>query len=97
MNLFGLAACIAAFGTILQIVLTYRRDMRLNSKVEAVHGEVKTANGITMAVLSDRAEGRRIEADVAHDKRTISEQHYVDELHAPTDADGNPPPVAQDG
>jgi len=59
----------------------------------AIHAEVKTANGVTLAALADRVEARRIEAEVAPGERTESEQHYVDELHAPTDAEGNPPPV----
>lgn len=75
---------------------TARRSLRTSqitaARVEEVHTEVKTSNGITMAVLADRGEGRRIEAEVAADDRTPSEQHYVDKLHGPTDADGNPPP-----
>jgi len=45
-----------------------------------VHREVKTMNGKTIAVLTDENEGRRIAADIAHDDRTASEQHYVDQL-----------------
>lgn len=69
--------------------VTARRTL---TGVKDVHAEVKTANGITAAVLLDRQEGRRIEADVPAGERTDSEQHYVDQLHGPTDHAGNPLP-----
>jgi hypothetical protein len=53
---------------------------RAHEVVKEVKTEVKTANGITLAALSDRQEGRRIAADVPMDDRTSSEQHYVDRL-----------------
>jgi len=46
-----------------------------------IHGEVKTTNGLTMAALADRQEGRRIEDDVAAGDRTSKEQKYVEKLH----------------
>lgn len=48
--------------------------------VRAVHTEVKTANGQTLAALADATEGRRIELDIPHGDRTSSEQHYVERL-----------------
>lgn len=48
--------------------------------IKGVHNEVKTSNGLTMAALADRTEGRRIEADIPHGERTASEQHYVEGL-----------------
>lgn len=53
-------------------------------KASEIHREVKTQNGLTIAALQDRAEGRRIEADIPHDARTSSEQHYVEQLNDPT-------------
>lgn len=48
--------------------------------VDQVHTEVKTQNGLTIAALADRQEGRRIQTDVPHQDRTASEQHYVEGL-----------------
>jgi hypothetical protein len=64
----------------------------LASLVTAIGGyflakNVKTSNGLTMAALADRQEGRRIESDVAIHDRTKSETAYVDKLHAQDDAD----------
>lgn len=50
-------------------------------KLGAVHAEVKTSNGLTVAALADRGEGRRIETDVPAEERTPQEQKYVDGLN----------------
>lgn len=55
-------------------VLRNTRDIR------QVHTEVKTANGITLAALADRQEGRRIEETIPHKDRTEAETGYVDML-----------------
>lgn len=58
-----------------------------------VHHEVKAGNGITMAALADRQEGRRVQADIPEAERTDSEQGYVDNLEAggrDPGHDGNP-------
>lgn len=45
--------------------------------------EVKTSNGLTLAALADRAEGRRIDEDIPEGDRTASEQRYVDDKDTP--------------
>lgn len=72
-TLVGIAAIISSL-TAAYMALSTRR------KVEEVATEVKTSNGITLAVLADRAEGRRIETETTLGDRTPSEQHYVDKL-----------------
>jgi hypothetical protein len=76
-DISAIAALIAAV-TLLISVLVNRRTLR------AVHNEVKTSNGLTLAALSDRAEGRRIESDVEPEDRTESEQRYVTNLDEST-------------
>ena len=70
----GIAALLTATGLLLGQWVIYRR-------LTTVKNEITTANGITMAVLAERAEGRRIERDVTSDDRTVSETGYVDRLH----------------
>ena len=48
-----------------------------------VHKEVKTSNGLTLAALADRAEGRRIAADIPAEDQSASEKHYVEQLARP--------------
>lgn len=50
-------------------------------KIGNVHAEVKTSNGLTVAALADRGEGRRIETEVPADERTPAEQKYVNGLN----------------
>lgn len=47
---------------------------------KTIHKEVKTQNGLTIAALADRAEGRRIQGDIPAEDRTSSETNYVEEL-----------------
>lgn len=60
----------------------------LAEKVDAVHEEVQTVNGHTVAALAEAAEGRRIEGDIPKGERTTDEQAQVDRLHG----QGNPDP-----
>jgi hypothetical protein len=66
--------------TLIVVVVSLYRQSRIKKTVEAVHEETKTANGLSVGKLLDNAEGRRILADIARDDRTVSEQHYVDEI-----------------
>jgi hypothetical protein len=50
----------------------------VHRRVGSVVDEVKTANGNTLAELADKAEGRRVLADVAPGDRTTSEQHAAE-------------------
>ena len=68
--LFGAAAVIAALASLVTAI-----------GVIIVHKNVKTTNGLTMAALADRAEGRRIESDVLAEDRTSHETAYVEKLH----------------
>lgn len=77
------ATLVAALATFVVAVTGLRNQARIRADVESVHTEVKTANGITMAALADRAEGRRVEDNVDIEDRTASEQHYVDRLNDP--------------
>ncbi len=86
----GIITAMAALVIAITGLYTAVAAAKIKAGVADVHSEVKTANGITMAVLADRAEGRRIEVDVAHGDRTESEQGYVDKLHGPEDEHGNP-------
>lgn len=75
------ASLVTAFAVLLSVVVTIRGQRKLIEKTDQVHAEVKTSNGITMAALADRTEGRRIQSEVPKDDRTASEQGYVDTLH----------------
>ena len=81
----SLALLITALsGAVVSLVTVFRisKEMtRVSHEVTSVHTEVKTSNGITMAALADRAEGRRIEADVPQADRTASETQYVNRLN----------------
>lgn len=79
------AALISAITGLVVAIVTLLTLTRVNR----VHQEIKTTNGLTIAMLADRAEGRRIESDVAADDRTAAEQHYVTDLRKP-DAHGEP-------
>lgn len=69
----AIAQLVASVATLLTAVAVLR-------KVEGVQREVKTLNGLTIGNLADRAEGRRIEADVAPEDRTIEQARYADNL-----------------
>jgi len=68
--LFGAAAVIAAMASLVTAM-----------GVILVNRKVKTSNGLTMAALADRAEGRRIESDILAEDRTSHETSYVEKLH----------------
>jgi hypothetical protein len=70
----SLASLITAVAVLISVIGVHR-------KVTEVATEVRTANGITLAALADRGEGRRIEQDVPAGERTSSEQAYVEKLH----------------
>jgi hypothetical protein len=67
-----------------------RAKREILGKVDDVHAELVTSNGLTLGNLADAGEGRRIEADVPPEDRTVAEQHYVDHL-------GPDHPAAPDG
>lgn len=70
------ASCAAAYAS-----LSANRTSKSNQiALQEVKHEVKTSNGITIAALADLSEGRRIQADVPVEDRTISEQHYVNKV-----------------
>ena len=52
----------------------------LQRRVSDMANELMTGNGISLAALANRAEGRRIAEDVPKEHRTASDQHYVDNL-----------------
>jgi hypothetical protein len=87
---FGIAAVIGALGVAFGQIVTamgVHRNARAVEKVarqtKAVHDEVKTSNGRTIAKLADLAEGRRVIADVPADDRTPGEAHAVALLNEP--------------
>ncbi len=65
-------ACATAYGSVIN-----SRNQRI---LGGIHKAVETQNGLTMAALADRAEGRRIGTDIPEGERTVDEQHYVDVL-----------------
>ena len=69
-NVTAVAALVTSLATLVATLRTHR--------------EVKTANGLSIGKLTERAEGRRILADVLPADRTKSEQGYVEQL----DVDG---------
>lgn len=78
-DITALASLITAIALAISVVLNRRA-------IRSVHDEVRTSNGLTLAALADRAEGRRIGQDIDPENRTKSEQHYVDELgESPTE------------
>jgi hypothetical protein len=52
----------------------------LIDKVDSVLEEVQTFNGVSAVLLAERAEGRRIDADIPPGDQTTSEKGYVDIL-----------------
>jgi hypothetical protein len=53
----------------------------LGEKVEAVHEEVKTVNGHTIAALAEKADAQHTEETIPKEDRTTHEQAAVDRLH----------------
>ncbi|HXA31500.1 MAG TPA: hypothetical protein VNV87_04515 [Acidimicrobiales bacterium] len=72
-----LGPVIAALIVTIPTVLLNRRVVQ---KVEAVHTEVRTSNGLTIAALADAQEGRRIVHDIPTAERSEHDQAYVDAL-----------------
>jgi hypothetical protein len=72
----AVAGMITSFG----VIGTLAVSMRNSRKISQVHSEVKTTNGLTLAALADRTEGRRINADIPAADRTSAETHYVENL-----------------
>ena len=98
MTLDALTQLLTAAGVFLGGAATLNGQRRIRdrvgdvaSKVNDVHDEVKTVNGLTLGDLADRAEGRRSEAVDAAD-RTRSEKHYVENLGDALHDDANEPP-----
>lgn len=79
-TLVGVGAVLTPITVFGCTVLTLRGQGKLRAQVTDVKQQVETANGKSLGVLADSAEGRRILADVAKDDRTTSEQGYVDRL-----------------
>jgi hypothetical protein len=78
-----LTALTTALTSLLILVGTIRNKRAIGQNLRAIgdiHDEVKTQNGLTMAALADRQEGRRVKKDIQKSDRTTSEQHYVDAL-----------------
>jgi hypothetical protein len=76
---------VIAFSSLLTAVtalVTRHGQIKTQEKLEVVHQEVKTANGIALGALADRVEGRDISRNVPVEDRTTTEQHYVDKLDA---------------
>jgi len=58
------------------------QDLQANTQItQDVQLEVATTNGIKLGKMAERVEGRRIE-EIPEDKRTPSEQEYVEKLIA---------------
>lgn len=76
----AVASLLTAFGVFVFARAMLRQQVSTREVVAEVHKEVKTANGISLAKLVEREEGRRIIADILKEDRSTSEQRYVDEL-----------------
>lgn len=72
------ALLVVAVGTLITSATAAVGSLHNSRRIAEVKTEVKTANGITLAALADRGEGRRIEADIPAAERTSAEQHYVE-------------------
>jgi hypothetical protein len=60
--------------------VVYKAVSDTHGAVAEVASQVETSNGLTVAALAERREGRRISVDIPIDQRTTSEQEYVDNL-----------------
>ena len=74
------AQILTAAGVLLGSVASLRGQRTIRSKVDDVHNEVRTVNGLTLGNLADRNEGQRILENVPPTQRTAAEQHYVEQL-----------------
>lgn len=90
-TIIAVAAITALPSTVAAIAAlrVHRAVTDVSHAVTDVKAEVKTSNGIALGLLADRAEGRRVIADIPAEDRTASEQGYVERLH-------DPPPTADD-
>lgn len=82
----NLATIITAFATLITAIavlcstlLNARRIKIVDSKVEDVHTEVKTANSLTIAQLADNTETRRI-VKIPKSKQTKEEKTHLSEV-----------------
>lgn len=88
----GLVLALATFVSVivshqsLKPIATAGRDA-----AQGAQAELATINGQTVANIVESNEGRRVQADIPRDQRTLAEQHYVDALPE------QPPPPVVDG
>lgn len=68
-------------------VLNFWGSRHAQSKLDAIHDEVKTLNDKPIGQLAAEDETRRIEG-IPHDARTVTEQRHVDESPPPEPPQG---------
>lgn len=56
----SITGLITAIGIIISILINGRRIKVVDTKIDDVHTEIKTANGLSLAELADDTETRRI-------------------------------------
>lgn len=72
----AIATLVTALTALASVLLNSRRIKTLDTKVEEVHSEVKTANSLSIAQLADADETRRID-HIPKKSRTRGEKEHI--------------------
>lgn len=75
----AIATLITAVALLVSTLLNGRRIKTVDTKIDEVHTEIKTANGLTLAQLGDAVETRRIDK-IPVAKQTSGEKTHVAEV-----------------
>lgn len=79
-NVTAVATLLTAIALLASVLINSRRLKSLDTKVEDVHTEVKTANSLSLAQLADADETRRID-DIPLKDRTVGENAHQAEVN----------------
>lgn len=80
----AISGLITAIGFIISTLVNNRNIKVVATKVDEVHTEVKTANGLSLAQLGDNDETRRIDK-IPKGKQTAGEKIHIKEVPKPKD------------
>lgn len=75
----AISGLVTAVGFIISTLINGRRIKVVDTKIDEVHTEVKTANGLTLAQLGDNDETRRIDK-IPKAKQTKGEKTHLEEV-----------------
>lgn len=75
----AIATLVTALTALISVLVNSRQIKKVDTKVDEVHTEIKTANGLTVAQLADAQETRRIDK-IPVAKQTGGEKEHIEEV-----------------